>query len=203
MQTSFSDPVPAENLERAASSLTAHGFAVEILDDAMAARARVEELLPEGASVFTSASETLRLSGTEDDINSSGRYEAIKPLVLSMDRAAEADAIRRLITTPDVVIGSVGAVTETGSVVVASGSGSQLPAYAGGAGHAIWIVGAQKVVPDLSTAMRRIENHALPLEDARARSTYGQPSAINRLLTLNAVQPGRITILLLREAIGF
>jgi hypothetical protein len=202
-RTSFADPAPTDRLERAASALTAHGFGVESLDDAPAARARVKQLLPEGAGVFTSASETLRLSGIEDDINASGRYEAIKPRVLAMDRATEADAIRRLIATPDFALGSVAAVTETGSVVVASGSGSQLPAYAGGAGHAIWIVGAQKVVPDLSTALRRIENHALPLEDARAREAYGQPSAINRLLTLNAVQPGRFTILLLREAIGF
>jgi hypothetical protein len=201
--TSFADPAPTDCLERAASALTAHGFSVEILDDAAAARARVTQLLPKGAGVFTSASETVRLSGIEDDINTSGRYEAIKPRVLAMDRATEADAIRRLIATPDYVLGSVAAVTETGSVVVASGSGSQLSAYAGGAGHAIWIVGAQKVVPDLSTALRRVEDHALPLEDARARKAYGQPSAINRLLTLNAVQPGRITILLLREAIGF
>ena len=67
-------------------------------------------------------------------------------------------------------MGSVAAVTETGSLVVASASGAQLPGYAGGAGHAIWIVGAQKVVPDLSTALRRIEAHCLPLESARAQA---------------------------------
>ena len=60
------------------------------------------------------------------------------------------------------------------------------------------------MVPDLSTALRRVEDHALPLESARAQVAYGQPSAINRLLILNAeFQPGRGTVLLLREAIGF
>jgi hypothetical protein len=60
------------------------------------------------------------------------------------------------------------------------------------------------VVPDLSTALRRVEGHALPLESARAQVAYGQPSAINRLLVLNAEpHPGRGTVLLLREAIGF
>ncbi|GAB3359558.1 hypothetical protein GCM10027360_20620 [Amycolatopsis echigonensis] len=88
--------------------------------------------------------------------------------------------------------------------MVASGSGSRLPAYAGGAARAIWIVGAQKVVPDLSTALRRLEDHALPLESARAQVAYGRPSAVNRLLVLNAEpHPGRGTVLLLREAIGF
>jgi len=96
------------------------------------------------------------------------------------------------------------ALTETGSLVVASASGSQLPGYAGGAAYAIWIVGAQKVVPDLSTALRRVQEHALPLETARAEVAYGRPSAVNRLLILNAEpQPGRGTVLLLREAIGF
>jgi hypothetical protein len=200
----FVDPAPAQRLERAADALTAHGFTVEILDDAAAARSRIQDLIPEGASVFTGASETLRLSGIDADINASGRYQAIRPRVLAMDRVSGADDIRRLTASPDVVVGSVAALTEAGSLVVASASGSQLPAYAGGAARAIWIVGAQKVVPDLSTALRRVEDHCLPLESARAQVAYGQPSAINRLLILNAeYSPGRGTVLLLREAIGF
>lgn len=201
---SFADPAPVQRLERATAALTAQGFTAEILDDAAAARIRVKELIPAGAVVFTGASETLRLSGIEEDINASGRYEAIKPRVLSMDRATQADDIRRLLAGPDVVVGSVAALTETGSLVVASGSGSQLPAYAGGAARAIWIVGAQKVVPDLTTALQRVQDHCLPLESARTREAYGRPSAVNRLLILNAEhQPGRGTVLLLREAIGF
>ena len=121
-----------------------------------------------------------------------------------MDRVAGADDFRRLLASPDVVIGSVAALTETGSLVAASGSGSQLPAYSGGAGRAIWIVGAQKVVPDLGTALRRVEDHALPLESARTQAAYGWPSAVSRLLILNMEpRPGRATVLLLREAIGF
>jgi L-lactate utilization protein LutC len=154
--------------------------------------------------VLTGASETLRLSGIDEDINISGRYEALKPRLMAMDRVAEADEIRRLVASPDVIVASASALTETGSIVLASASGSQLPGYAGGAAHAIWIVGAQKVVPDLGTALRRIEDHALPLESARAELAYGRPSAINRLLILNAEpHPGRGTVLLLREAIGF
>ena len=200
----FADPAPEPRLERAAAALTAHGFTVEILDDAAAARVRVKDLIPEGASVLTGASETLRLSGIDADINTSGRYQAVKPRVLAMDRATEADDIRRLRAVPDVVVGSVHAVTDTGSLVAASGTGSQLPAYAGGAARAIWIVGAQKLVPDLPAALRRVEDHCLPLESARTQTAYGSPSAINRLLILNAeLQPGRGTVLLLREAIGF
>jgi hypothetical protein len=202
--TSFAEPATAQRLERAGAALTAHGFTVEILGDAVEARTRMKDLLPEGASVFTGASETLRLSGIDEDINTSGRYEAVKPRVLAMDRATRRDEIRRLAATPDVIVGSVAALTETGSLVVASGSGSQLPGYAGGAARAIWIVGAQKVVPDLSTALRRVEDHCLPLENERAMKAYGVPSALNRILILNAEpHPGRGTVLLLREALGF
>ncbi|MER7183478.1 LUD domain-containing protein [Streptomyces hyaluromycini] len=191
-------------MDRAVAALRANGFTAELLDDAAAARARIKELIPEGADVFTGASETLRLSGIAQDIEEGDRYQAIRPRVLKMDRATEFDQIRRLVAGPDVLVASVAAVTETGSLVIASGSGSQLPASAGGAAKAIWIVGAQKVVPDLSTALRRVEGHALPLENARAQAVYGQPSAVNLLLVLNAEpQPGHGTVLLLREAIGF
>jgi hypothetical protein len=199
----FTGPAPAERLERAAAALTANNFAVEILDDAAAARARIKDLIPEGASVFTGASETLRLSGIEADLNKSGRYDALKSRP-PMDRATQRNEIWAALSTPDVLVGSVAAVTETGSLVAASASGSQLPGYAGAAARAIWVVGAQKVVPDLGTALRRIEDHCLPLESERAMRVYGQPSAINRVLILNAEpEPGRGTVLLLRQAIGF
>jgi LUD domain len=202
--TLFADPAPGPRLERAAAALTANNFAAEILDDAAAARARINDLIPAGASVFTGASETLRLSGIEADLNDSGRYDSAKRRGQSLDRVADLREIWRLMSTPDVIVGSVHAVTETGSLVIASASGSQLPGYAGGAAQRIWAVGAQKVVPDLSTALRRVEEHCLPLESIRAQAVYGQPSAINRLLILNAEpHPGQATVLLLREAIGF
>jgi len=202
--TAFADPAPAQSLERTAAALTAHGFAVEILDDAADARERVKDLIPEGAIVLTGASETLRLSGIDADINASGRYASVRARGMTLDRAKDADEIRRLLASPDVAVGSVNAVTESGALVIASASGSQLPGYAGGAARAIWVVGAQKVVPDLSTALRRIQDYVLPLESARVQVVYGGPSAVNRVLILNAEpHPGRGTVLLLREAIGY
>lgn len=201
---SFTDPAPAARLERVAAALRANSFAAEILDDAAAARARVSELIPEGATVFTAASETLRLSGIDADINESGRYDSVKARSWTMDRATQMAEIWRLLACPDVIVGSVHAVTETGSLVTASASGSQLPGYAGAAAGVIYVVGAQKVVPDLSAALRRVETHCLPLENERAMEVYGQPSALNRILIQNAEpHPGRATVLLLREAIGF
>src|SRR3954454_6118417 len=110
--TLFAAPAPARRLERAAAALTAHGFTVEILEDAAAARARVKDLIPEGASVFTGASETLRLSGIEEGINASGRYDATRRRGLPMDRATQLAEIWGMMSTPDVIMGSVAAVTE-------------------------------------------------------------------------------------------
>ncbi|GAA0231731.1 hypothetical protein GCM10009527_030350 [Actinomadura nitritigenes] len=201
---SFTGPAPAEALERAAAALRENNFAVEILDDAAAARTRVKDLIPAGATVFTGASETLRLSGIDEDLNRSGRYDSVKARSSSMDRATQLTEIWKMLACPDVLVGSVAAVTETGSLVAASASGSQLAGYAGAAPQVIWVVGAQKVVPDLSTALRRIEDHCVPLENERCVEAYGVPSALNRVLVLNAEpHPGRGTVLLLREAIGF
>jgi hypothetical protein len=107
-------------------------------------------------------------------------------------------------TTPDFVVGSVSAVTEDGALVAVSATGSQLPAYAGGASKVIWVVGAQKIVPDLAGALHRIETYAYPLEDVRARATYSRSGAINKMLIVNAEpSPCRTTVLLLHQAVGF
>src|SRR5262249_60272348 len=102
--TLFTDPAPAQRLERAAAALTAHGFTADSLDDAAAARTRIKDLIPEGASVFTAASETLRLSGIDADINTSGRYDAIKPRGQALDRVSQLREIWRLMSTPDVIV---------------------------------------------------------------------------------------------------
>jgi chemotaxis response regulator CheB len=97
--------------------------------------------------VFTGASQTLRLSGIEEDINNSGRYDAIRAGGLTMDRATQRTRSGGCSPAPDVLVGSVAAVTETGSLVAALASGSRLTGYAGGSARAIWIAGAQNVVP--------------------------------------------------------
>lgn len=68
----------------------------------------------------------------------------------------------------------------------------------------ILVVGRQKIVADLEEGLRRINDYALPLEDARALSAYGVHSAVNKVLIINReVVPGRITVVLVDEALGF
>ena len=92
----------------------------------------------------------------------------------------------------------------TGSLVAASASGSQLGPYASGAGKVILVVGTQKIVPDLEDALRRIDEYAFPLEDARAQAAYGMHSGVNKVLIINReITPGRITVVLVDEVLGF
>jgi len=112
--------------------------------------------------------------------------------------------MRQLSASPDWVVGSVHALTEEGSLLIASASGSQLGPIVSGAGHVIFVVGGQKIVADFNTGLRRIYEYCFPLEDRRARNAYGVPSGVNNLLVINkVVAPGRITAILVNEPLGF
>ena len=199
----FAELATADQLDRAADALRSHGFDVRIAESAVEAGDIALSLIPEGAEVHSGASETLAKIGLVDAIESSGRFDAVKPRIRSMDRATEAREIRKLGAAPDVFINSAAAVTEDGKIVWASGSGSQLAPIANGAGRVILIVGAQKVVPDLAAAFDRIEHYAQPLEDVRMQETYGMRSRVNKLLIVQGERPGRTTVILMREPAGF
>lgn len=201
---SFGIPVSTASLDRAADALSANGFTVRIVDSVADARRLVNEILPIDKAVFTSASETLRLSGITEDIDGSGRFVSVRAGQADWDLRARYDDVRRTRSAPDVVVGSVHAITEDGRVVTASASGSQLAPYASGAASVVWVVGAQKIVADLDTALRRIDTYAYPKEDARAQRAYGQRSVVAKILiSSREVVPGRSTVILVREAIGF
>lgn len=199
----FTDLAGSDRLNAVAQALRSRGFEVQLVDTVASARKLLRESLPTDRTIFTTASETLRLSGIDDDINASGRYRAIRPELAKLDFHKDPDERRRLTAAPDIAIGSVQAVTEQGQLAFASASGSQIGAFSAAA-QTIWIVGAQKIVPDLDAAFRRIYHYCLPLEDARARETYGQPSAVAKLLIVEReLRPGRASVILIEEAIGF
>ena len=191
-------------VRRAAAALEANGISVLRAADAAEARRIVLGLIPDGSQVHHGASQSLDVSGITDEIDKSGRYEPLRPRILSMDRQTQADEIRLLSAAPDVMLGSLQAVTETGSLLAASMSGSQLGPYVTGAGRVILVVGTQKIVSDLEEGLRRIGEYAFPLEDARAQAAYGIHSAVNKVLIIHReIAPGRITVVFVDEVLGF
>ncbi|MDQ6752285.1 MAG: lactate utilization protein [Actinomycetota bacterium] len=200
----FAAPAEEARVRRAAAALEANGITVRRAPNRAEAKRIVLDLIPAGSQVHRGASQSLEASGIAGEIDGSGRYESLRPRVFSMDRATQGDEIRRLTASPDVMLGSVHAVTETGSLVAASASGSQLGPYASGAGKVILVVGTQKIVHDLGEALRRIDEYVFPLEDARAQAAYGMHSGVNKVLIINREwRPGRITVVLCDEALGF
>ena len=195
---------PMDRIEAAAAALEGNGIRAFVVNSGSEARDVVGALLPEGAEVFNNTSRSLESIGVADDIERSGRYEPLRLRLFQMDREMQAREIRTLAASPDYVVGSVHAVTEGGSLLIASASGSQLGPIVSGAEHVILIIGGQKIVADVDAGIRRIYDYSLPLEDKRAREAYGVPSGVNNVLIINrAVAGGRITAILVHESLGF
>ena len=191
-------------VKRTMAALEANGITVLRASDTAAAKRIVLDLIPDASPVHQGASQTLDVLGITHEIEKSGRYTALRPRIWSMNRETEADEIRRLGAAPDVMLGSVHAVTETGSLLAASMSGSQLGPYVSGAGRVILVVGTQKIVTDLEEGLLRINEYAWRLEDARAQAAYGIHSAVNKVVIINReITPGRITVVLVDEVLGF
>ena len=204
LSTRFATLAEGASVQRATAALEANGITVLRAADAAEAKRIVLDLIPEGSQVHHGASESLDAAGITHEIETSGRFKDIRSRTFSMDRETQADEIRHLGASPDLMLGSVHAVTETGSLITASMSGSQLGPYGSGAGQVILVAGTQKIVSDLEEGLRRVEEYAFPLEDARAQAAYGIHSAVNEILIINReIIPGRITVVFVDEVLGF
>lgn len=199
----FERPAGRPRLERTAAALATRGFTARIADSAKEARQLVLEAVPEGAEVHSALSETMRELGLTAEIDESGRYQAIRPRLNALDRVAQARDRRKLGAAPDYIIGSAHAVTDAGEIIVGSGSGSQLGGYAYAAGQVILIIGHQKLVRDLDEGLRRLREYSLPREHARMRSAGFAGSMLTKTLIIHHERPGRITVILVPEPLGF
>ena len=193
-----------EKIERTSKALEANGIQTLIAETGAEAKRLFLELIPEGSEIFLSSSVTLEQLGIVADVDQSGKFDAVRPRMYAMNRETQGREIRKLIAAPDFAAGSVHAVTEDGHVLIASATGSQLGPYASGAGKVIWVVGAQKIVKDLNDGLRRLNEHVVPLEEEHMQQLYKVSTAVNEMLIVNrATRPGRITMILVKEELGF
>ena len=200
----FSPLASEQQINAVAEALERSGITTAVVGTGELAREAVRSLLPLGAEVYNNTSKTLEVIGVAEDIERSGLYQPLRPRLYQMDREMQGREMRQLAAAPDWVVGSAHAVTEEGSVLIASASGSQLGPIVSSAGHVILVIGGQKVVPDFNTGLRRIYEYCFLLEDIRAKQAYGVPSGVNNLLVINKViPPGRIYAILVKEPLGF
>ncbi len=199
----FEEAAGERDLEAVAANLRSRNFEVVIVDGPEAARAEVMNRIPEGAQIHSGKSKTLEDIGAFAELMHDDRYDFVRKRTGKMDRRTQMDEIRKLGAAPDVMLGSVQAITQAGQLVVVSASGSQVGPYAAGAAKVVYVIGSQKIVPDLDTAMRRVREHVMPYEDARLREQLGVGTFISRILiTEREAAPGRATVILVREPVG-
>jgi hypothetical protein len=200
----FAELASDERIDDAAAALERNGIRAFVAGSGQEARLQVRELLVDGAEVFNNTSRTLESIGVAEDIERSGRYQALRLRLYQMDREMQRREMRQLAAAPEYVVGSVHAVTDGGSLLIASASGSQLGPLVSGAAHVILVIGGQKIVADVETGLRRIQEYCYPLEDERARQAYGVPSGVNNVLIMSRVLvPHRVTAILVKERLGF
>lgn len=195
-----------QTIQNTVKALKQNGIEAVVVSNSEGAKKKVLELIPKGSEVMTMTSVTLDTIGLSEEINRAGRkFKPVRDKLYAMDRNTQVQEMNRLGAAPEFVVGSVHAVTEDGHVLIASNTGSQLPAYSFGALHVIWVVGAQKIVKDIDEGIKRIYEYSLPLESKRAKKAYGVPgSAVNKILIVSKeVQPGRTKLILVKEKLGF
>ena len=193
-----------KSIERTVAALKANGIDAFVVNDGEEAREKVLDILPKGAEVMGMSSTTLDTINLSKEISESGKFNSVHKKLMSMNRDTQGSEMRKLGAAPECAVGSVHAVTEDGKVLIASASGSQLPAYAYGSDHVIWVVGTQKIVKNLDEGIKRIYEYTFPLEDERAKKAYGVGSGVNKILIVNKEKmAGRITMIFVKEKLGF
>ncbi|MBX4201615.1 lactate utilization protein [Candidatus Saccharibacteria bacterium] len=203
VSTNFAHAATDSEIEKARKALELNGFKVTVVDALDDAKQAVIKTVPKGSEVFTATSVTLDKSGLTEVLNSDN-YVSVRnkfmPLYGQPDKAVE---MKRIGSGSDYAVGSVHALTQDGQALIASATGSQLPNYVYGASNVIWVVGSQKIVKDLAQGLERIETHTFQLEDARAQEAYGAHSSLNKILFYRQENPGRVSIILVKESVGF
>ena len=203
------DQIPSDEIiSQTVKALEANGISAVVVETAEQAKQKALEIIPTNAEVMTMTSITLDETGIAEALNESGNYDSVRNDLEKMNRETDSKKMQQLGAAPDWAVGSVHSITQTGEVVIASNTGSQLPAYVYGSPHVLWVVGAQKIVKDIAEAQTRIKNYIEPLETKRARTAYGLPDTFHTntsklLIISREINPERIKVIIVKEKLGF
>jgi L-lactate utilization protein LutC len=199
----FEQPADRAQLDRTAAALTARGFKAQVADSAEHARQLVLGAIPAGSEVHGALSETMRELGITEAVDESGRYDSVRVKLTALDRETQGREMRKLGAAPDYIVGSAHAITDDGEIIVGSGSGSQLGAYAYAGGNVILVVGHQKLVRDVDAGLRRVREYSLPREYVRMQQAGYPGSLLAKTLIIHHEPSDRITVILVPETLGF
>jgi len=199
-----------DRINQIVDALKKNNIETFVVENGEEAKKKFYELVPEKSAVFTNTSTTFDQLGLTEEINNSGKFISLKNEVVKLAKEKPDDGILRkqVGSAMPYAVGSVHAITADGHVVIASGSGSQIPGYAYGADHVVWIASANKLVGDVTEGLKRIYEYILPLEDARMKKVYGPESGSSprKILIYNAESDyakDRTKLIIVKEVLGF
>jgi L-lactate utilization protein LutC len=201
-------PAP-DRLQKTIEAVRARGVTVTLVDTKESALVHLQVLIPAGVSVMTGASITLQQTGFEALLMSGNHpWKYLKAGIMAEKDPAKAVALRKQASQADYYLGSVHAIAETGEILIASATGSQLSAYAYSSTNIVWVAGAQKITPTLETAFQRVREYVLPLEDKHMKQLYGEQarSFIGKILVFEREAPylhRSVNLLLVNEVLGY
>ncbi|SRR3989339_126903 len=194
-------------VQKTEKALAERGFLPEIIATGALALEKIKELIPAGASVMNGASRTLEEIGFVEYFKESRHHwNNLHKIILEEKDPEKQSQLRKQSALSDYYLGSAHALSETGELVIASNSGSQLPHLAFTSPNIILVVGAQKITSTLEEAIQRLKEYVFPLEDARMKSVGMGGSFISKLLILNhepSFMGRKVHILLVKEKLGF
>ncbi len=197
-------PATSEAIQRTLESLAARNVEAFIVDSREAALAKLQELVPEGSEVFVNTSETLDTIGYAEFMHGNDRYVNLHDQMMAQPDAASQREFRRKTTTADYFVGSVQAIAETGEIVLASSSGSQIGAYSYGARRVILVAGTQKICPSLADAEARTRGFTLERHDQWLEDRGVAPTPIGKYMVMeHEMVVGRISMVLIPESLGW
>ena len=197
-------PANAVSITRTIAALAARNVDAVLVENGEAALTKLLELVPEGSEVFVNTSETLDTIGYTAYMHGNERYVNLHDRMMAQPDAATQREFRRKTTTAEYFVGSVQAIAESGEIVIASSSGSQIGAYSYGAKHVVLVAGTQKICPTLADAEARTRGFALERHDRWLEGRGASPTPIGKYLVMEH-EPvvGRISMILIPENLGW
>lgn len=188
-------------------ALRARNFEPVVVDTKEEALEIIKKLIPQGASVMNGSSTTLQQIGYIDFLKAGQHgWNNVHEAIVNEKDPAKQSQLRRQALLSDFYLGSVHALAETGELVIASNSGSQLPHIVYSSPHVVFVVGTQKITPTLEAARTRLRDYVVPLEDARMMQASNAHTKLNKEFIFHGepTYTGRtITVMLVKEKLGF
>ena len=178
------------------------------------AKAKVNELIPDGASVTWGGTMTVRDMDIPKMLQERGTLK-----VWDRDKVETPEEKQEMYLRAfqaDYYLSSANAITEDGVIVNIDGNGNRVAAITWGPQHVIFVVGMNKVAQDPEAALKRARSTAAPINAARfdiqtpcqldgqGHNCNSPQSICNYIHFLrNSSKPGRIIVILVGENLGY